>query len=271
MGGLQDPGSLRPLGFGDELRAVLRDGSMLWGAVTLWRHEHRPAFTEQDVALVASLSEPIGHILRARAGHGGRGGDAAGVAAPGLLLFSREGELMSANELARSWLDELPPERGLPTDHGVEVPLWIVIAVFHAAAVAYGAGNGVATVSVRSRRGAWLTGVATCLRRADRSFGDVAVVLTSAQPAEVAPIVVDAYELTDREQEITLLVTKGASTAEIAARLFLSRHTVRDHIKAILRKVGVSSRGDLVAKMFAEHYEAAHLRDAVRVNPAARP
>ena len=43
-------------------------------------------------------------------------------------------------------------------------------------------------------------------------------------------------------------------TAEIAADLYLSAHTVRDHIKAIFEKVGVSSRGELVHKMFAEHY-----------------
>jgi hypothetical protein len=31
--------------------------------------------------------------------------------------------------------------------------------------------------------------------------------------------------------------------------------------------VGVTSRGELVAKLFAEHYEPAHLRDTVRVLP----
>ena len=31
-------------------------------------------------------------------------------------------------------------------------------------------------------------------------------------------------------------------------------HTIRDYVKAIFDKVGVSSRGELVAKLFAEHY-----------------
>ena len=39
-----------------------------------------------------------------------------------------------------------------------------------------------------------------------------------------------------------------------AAELFLSAHTVRDYIKAVFDKVSVSSRGELVAKLFAEHY-----------------
>ena len=43
-----------------------------------------------------------------------------------------------------------------------------------------------------------------------------------------------------------------------------SAHTVRDHVKAIFAKVGVSSRGELVARLFADHYEPAHLQDVVR-------
>jgi DNA-binding CsgD family transcriptional regulator len=53
------------------------------------------------------------------------------------------------------------------------------------------------------------------------------------------------------------------SNQEIAAELFLSPHTVRDHLKAIFAKVGVSTRGEFVAKLFAEHYEPAlHRADA---------
>ena len=33
-----------------------------------------------------------------------------------------------------------------------------------------------------------------------------------------------------------------------------SSHTVRDYIKAVFDQVGVSSRGELVAKLFADHY-----------------
>ena len=55
--------------------------------------------------------------------------------------------------------------------------------------------------------------------------------------------------------DYTRLVARGIGTDEIAGRLFLSRHTVRDHLKAIFEKVGVSSRGELTSKLFAEHYQ----------------
>ena len=92
------------------------------------------------------------------------------------------------------------------------------------------------------------------------------MVIEPAKAAEMAPIIVQAYDLTDREQQITRLIARGAGTAAIADELFLSAHTVRDHVKAIFHKVGVTSRGELVAKLFAEHYEPAHLRDTLRLS-----
>jgi DNA-binding CsgD family transcriptional regulator len=84
--------------------------------------------------------------------------------------------------------------------------------------------------------------------------GSVAVVIEPAHGEEIAPIIVEAYALSPREQEVTRLIARGAGTAEIAATLFVSPHTVRDYVKAVFEKVGVSSRGELTAKLFAEHY-----------------
>jgi hypothetical protein len=39
----------------------------------------------------------------------------------------------------------------------------------------------------------------------------------------------------------------------------VSPHTVRDHIKSVLGKVGVSSRGELVATLYLDHFEPAHV------------
>ena len=54
-------------------------------------------------------------------------------------------------------------------------------------------------------------------------------------------------------------MARGLGTADIADELYLSPHTVRDHIKTIFEKVGVTSRGELVATLFAEHYGPIHL------------
>ena len=60
----------------------------------------------------------------------------------------------------------------------------------------------------------------------------------------------DACGLTAREREVTRLVASGLPTAAIAAQLHLSPWTVQDHLKAIFEKVGVTTRGKLVARLF---------------------
>jgi DNA-binding NarL/FixJ family response regulator len=51
-----------------------------------------------------------------------------------------------------------------------------------------------------------------------------------------------AARLTGREWDVLELMRKGASTAEISERLFVSPTTVRSHVSAILRKLGVPTR-----------------------------
>ena len=51
-----------------------------------------------------------------------------------------------------------------------------------------------------------------------------------------------AAALSAREVEVLLLIDDHLGTDEIAKRLFISEHTVRSHVKSLLRKLGVSSR-----------------------------
>jgi len=51
-----------------------------------------------------------------------------------------------------------------------------------------------------------------------------------------------AKSLSARELEVLLLLDEHLGTNEIAARLYISEHTVRSHVKSLLRKLGVSSR-----------------------------
>jgi len=54
------------------------------------------------------------------------------------------------------------------------------------------------------------------------------------------------YGLTDREIEVVALVAKGLANKEIASRLFLSEHTIKDHIKNVKRKMGAASRSEII-------------------------
>ncbi len=53
---------------------------------------------------------------------------------------------------------------------------------------------------------------------------------------------------TEREREIVPLLLDGLSNDQIAERLFISAHTVKNHVTAIYRKAGVSNRLELLKK-----------------------
>jgi DNA-binding CsgD family transcriptional regulator len=68
----------------------------------------------------------------------------------------------------------------------------------------------------------------------------------------VLGLMLTAYGLTARERDICHQVIGGHSTAEIAEHLFISTNTVQDHLKSMFAKVGVRSRGEMVARLRPE-------------------
>lgn len=57
------------------------------------------------------------------------------------------------------------------------------------------------------------------------------------------------FGYTDREREVVPLLVEGLSNEQIGARLFISAHTVKNHITSIYRKAGVRNRRELVKKI----------------------
>ena len=58
-----------------------------------------------------------------------------------------------------------------------------------------------------------------------------------------------AASLSARELEVLLLLDEHLGTDEIASRLYISEHTVRSHVKSLLRKLGVSSRREALEQL----------------------
>jgi DNA-binding CsgD family transcriptional regulator len=242
------------LNFGDELRGVFRTAHGVWGLVSLYRGDGAQPFDAADERALCELVAPIGDAFRRsalpRAGESGEVPDA-----PGLLMFDRAGGLESLNEPAESWLRQLPLTRHARDRADViPVPTELLTVVSDARAIASGRQTGSARVRVLSRTGRWLVIHGFALRETGADAGRTALVIEPATATEMAPIIVKAYQLGPREQQVTALVARGLSTVEIAAELCLSTHTVRDYLKQVFEKVDVRTRGELVAKIFAEHY-----------------
>ncbi|MFI0410495.1 response regulator transcription factor [Actinomadura sp. 3N508] len=240
-------------GVGDELRAVLRTGDRPWGVVSLFREKGRAPFGPAEISLVAALSAPLAERLRELVQ------PVASPAAPqeqnpGLILFDPSGTPISINAEARHHLARLPQGPTTPSPVGPPLPVWLIGTAAQARAVAAEHDRGAARIRIRTRDGQWLVCHASCTDGPDGTPGPTAVVVQPAAGSDMAPIIADAYGLSARELEITQLIARGLATGDIAVELVISPHTVRDHIKAVFAKTRVSSRGELVARLFAENY-----------------
>ena len=111
----------------------------------------------------------------------------------------------------------------------------------------------VAVSRVLSREGRWIVrhGASLVAGGARR----VAVIMEPAHPARITPLLIAAYGLTAREEEVTRLVLRGDSTAEIPSALCVATHTVQQPLKSVFEKTGVRTRRELVGKVFFSHYE----------------
>lgn len=156
------------------------------------------------------------------------------------------------------WLDELP-DGDLAAGRLPSALLTVAARALRSAQHAGQDGPAeVAVARVLARSGNWLVLHGAVLSTLDARRA--AVIVEPAHPARIAPLLMAAYGLTEREQELTRLVLTGSSTTEIADTLVVSAHTVQQHLKSVFDKTGVRSRRDLVGRVFFSHYEP-RLRD----------
>jgi DNA-binding CsgD family transcriptional regulator len=237
----------RSLGYGAELRGAFRAGDACWGSVALVREENQPDFSDQEVAFVARVGAQLAHGLRyallREAADGGMQDRA-----PGVIVLDQDGTVRSLTDQARFWLERFPADRGT----GLELPAAVHAVAGRALACARSGSPIPAYASVRVTSGEWLTIHASTLETNGQDLGAVAVTLAPAAPADLEPLRLHLYGLTPREREVAQLLTRGSSTDEIARTLWISRHTVKDHVKAVYAKIGVTSRAELSAKLFHE-------------------
>jgi len=76
--------------------------------------------------------------------------------------------------------------------------------------------------------------------------------LRAFAPVRPAPDTSVLEPLTDRERELFALAARGLSNADIAQQLWVAETTVKTHMRAILAKLGVASRVQLIALAY-EH------------------
>jgi DNA-binding CsgD family transcriptional regulator len=229
----------RPLGIDQELRVMFLADGTCWGAAGMVRAGRD--FTDRETNFLAEVAPTIASATRLAVRS-----EAAGPMPghPAIVVVGTGGELNAVTPAAREWqdrLDQIAPGRFL-----------VMMQVM--AGGARTSSSGSFRARLRDAYGQWAVLEASPLIGGDED--QVAVTIEPARGDHLMSLLMMAYGLTAREREICSEVIAGYSTADIGGRLFISSNTVQDHLKSIFRKVGVRSRGELVARL-RPNYSAA--------------
>jgi DNA-binding CsgD family transcriptional regulator len=235
---------LAPSGIPYEMRAAFVARGRPWGAVHMARTGDGPDFAARDARVLAHVTTIIADGIRASLRHdAGRRATSDG---PGLVVLGPADEVELITPPARPLLAALRSATLRETDDAPPAALLALAAFARAVDRA-----PMDPVTVPSALG-WIS-VHASLPEGTK-HGRVAIVLDRAAGPRVAALRLEAHGVTPREREIAALLAHGRSNADIATTLVLSPYTVQDHIKSLFEKTGVSSRRELVARIFLEDY-----------------
>jgi DNA-binding CsgD family transcriptional regulator len=226
-----------PGGGGDEIRVAFTTGTSCWAVAALVRGAELGPFPAAESQAVLELVPVAARAIRSAVMRRDR---ATIAPAPTMLVIDSDASLVSATPGAADVLAEL-------ATHGVDIDVPTVVLAAARRAKNLKNATGI-SMRARGSSGRWFR-----LHAAPLGDHQVAVVVEPAGPADLVSIVLESYGLTQRESEVVPLLARGLSTKEIAAEMCISRHTVNDHIKTIFTKCGATSRGELVARLFADH------------------
>ncbi len=235
---------LAPAGIPFELRAAFVNRGRCWGAVHIARREHGRDFTADDAVVLASITAAIADGIRTsiRFDAARQTGDGS---APGLVVLGPSNDV----ELITPPAQELLAAMRSPALATVPSPV-LALAGFTRGR-SHDPDRQPDTVAVPSPSG-WITLHASLPEGG--ADGRVAIVLERTASPQTTAIRLEAHGVTAREREIATLLAHGLTNPEIATRLVLSPYTVQDHIKNLFEKTGVSSRQELVARIFLDDY-----------------
>ena len=230
----------------DVASVVFRDAYGCWAFLELWR-TRGGTFGDAETAVLAALAPPVTTALRraqAQTFTAAAGRDHL-PSGPRVLLLSPDLEDVRQTSGTRDHLRLLVPR----DDDDPPVPAGAYNVAAQLLAAEAGVDGNRPLARVHLAEGLWVT--LRAARMADGPPGrerDIAVTIEESTPAERVSVFGRCAGLSAREQELLGHLAAGSDTREVAARMYLSAHTVQDYLKSVFAKTGAHSRRALLAR-----------------------
>lgn len=233
-------------GVNDVASVVFRDRFGCWAFLELWRIRSGACFTGSDADFVGEIAAPVSAALRRCQA---RAFDLTATAeersGPVVLVLSPDLDVRAQTPETERCLSVLVP----PDDDRQPIPAGAYNVAAQLLAVEAGVDDHPPFARVHLAGGAWLTVRAARIGDSAPGHGsDIAVTIESASAADRLALYVRACGLSVREAELLGHLATGSDTRDTARMMFLSEHTVQDHLKSIFAKCGVRNRRTLLAR-----------------------
>lgn len=233
-------------GIRDIASTVFADRFGCWGFLDLWR-DAGATFDEDDATLLAAIAPPVTRALRecqARTFGAPAVSDRRELG-PAVLLLDDELTIRGQTTATQSWLQVLVPA---PEGH-TPIPASVYNVAAQLLAVEHDVDRHRPAARVHLADGFWVTLRAARLSQpGSTEVGSIAVTIEETSPVDRLEVFSRAAALTTRETELLVHLARGSDTRDLAGRMFLSEHTVQDHLKSIFAKTSAHSRRTLLSR-----------------------
>lgn len=233
---------------GDIASSVFRDRFGCWGFLDLWRSGSAARFSHADAEFLSEILEPVTMALRRcqantfvirSSSHPRRPG-------PVVLLLSPDLDVLGQTPETHEYLKVLVP----PASDHPPVPASAYNVAAQLLALEANVDMNPPIARVHLSDGLWLALSAARIGDSVPLLSrNIAVTIEEASATERLSLFARAFGLSPRESELLRRLATGLDTRQLAAQMFLSEHTIQDHLKAIFAKTSTHSRRSLLSRV----------------------
>lgn len=242
------------------------------GYIAFWREKNKGDFSDSDIETLSFAAPMIGARLE-KIGTPQKSSIVSEIseeelhklvrrrAQPGILILNQDGLILYVNPDAKSLLDALTAKSPSSSPRHSALPQIVYqLYVQFKETIASTGEEGTITAMPTVNRVCIHEGIVFLFRAlllqkqgGSRDAMHIMILIEKVSQGVRIDQFVQSTDLTKREQAVVRLLLEGKTNKEVASQMDIGEYTVKDHVKRIMKKLNVTTRAGIVAKILHQH------------------